>query len=168
MANRWAWWAAATVCGAAGIALVAVAVLVDLDTAEKFASIGGGVIALFGFAVMIRGLLESPGSGAPSGGSGQAAPSPSAGGGSTRKVQVTAKTGGMAAVDGIHANSRGIFQRLWPRSNRERPQNEEIIVSAEDEAIASGGGIYGIGRRTPEPPSDRERSAGSPPEGAAS
>ncbi|MFE4515151.1 hypothetical protein ACFRMQ_13305 [Kitasatospora sp. NPDC056783] len=153
MANRWAWWVAAALCAAAGIGLVAVAVLVDLDTAEKFASIGGGVIALFGFAVTLRGLLQGSGSGAPSGGSGQAAPGSSAGGGSRREVRVTAEDGGMAAADGIGAGAGGAGQwRRGRRADRERPQNETIEVTARGQgSVSSGGRIDGVDptRRTP-------------------
>ncbi|KIF05916.1 hypothetical protein PL81_10460 [Streptomyces sp. RSD-27] len=149
MTHRWAWWAAATLCASAGIGLVAEAVLVDLDTAEKFASIGGGVIALFGFAVMVRGLLQGPGRGAaPSGGSGQAAPRSSAGGGGSRRVRVTAEDGGMAAAEGIDAGAGGAaWWRRPRRADRERPQNETIEVTARGRgSVGSGGRIDGVDR----------------------
>ncbi|WP_380282098.1 hypothetical protein [Kitasatospora purpeofusca] len=146
MANRWAWWVAAALCAAAGIGLVAVAVLVDLDTAEKFASIGGGLIALFGFAVMARGLLRGQGNVAPSHGRGQASPAPSISGGSSREVRVLAEDGGMAAAEGIDAGAGGTGRRRGRgRAGRERPRHEAIEVTARGEgSVSSGGRIDGV------------------------
>jgi hypothetical protein len=65
--RRWVWWTAAALCTAAGIGLVAVAVVVDLWTADQLASVSGGIAALVGLAFTVRGLLGERTAGQPDG-----------------------------------------------------------------------------------------------------
>lgn len=61
---RWVWRGAAMLCGAAAIALITVAVLKDLSTADQVASVIGAVLALAAAAGSAYG-----GTGSGSGGS---------------------------------------------------------------------------------------------------
>nr|BEK71182.1 hypothetical protein KPHV_84090 [Kitasatospora purpeofusca] len=56
--RRWVWWAVAGVCAAVGAGLVAVALWVDLETADMVASVVGALLALAGLAFTVRTLLR--------------------------------------------------------------------------------------------------------------
>ncbi|WP_344437699.1 hypothetical protein [Kitasatospora nipponensis] len=102
---------------------MAVAVLVDMVTAEKLASIGGALIALVGLAITMRELLQ--------------------GGGSGRERQVHAENGGVAAGDNIIA--AGASGPPATGGSDPWPHIDKRDVNATGQgSIAAGGDIHGI------------------------
>lgn len=59
--RRVAMWAGAVLCAAAGVGLVVIAAVVDLDTADRAASVVGGVVALGGTVGMLYQILAGGG-----------------------------------------------------------------------------------------------------------
>ncbi|MFB7474049.1 hypothetical protein [Kitasatospora sp. NPDC056184] len=129
--RRWVWWAAAAVCAAVGIGLVAVAVLGGLDSADKIASVTGAVVALVGVPLTLLGLRRSAGSAAPDG--------------NVREVRVRAAQGGIAAAGSITAGGSA------PGGGAVDGVDKREVRATGPGSIAAGGDIVGIdlnGRRS--------------------
>ncbi|MFB7382468.1 hypothetical protein ACFC6U_20925 [Kitasatospora purpeofusca] len=161
--RRWVGWAVAGVCAAAGAGLVAVALWVDLETADKVASVVGALLALAGLAFTVRALLrERPpttaaaagasGSGTPSADTGGGAPAATAGGGeavnggAVREVRVRVEGGGVGAGGDITA--AGTTRPTAPASDGDggvppRIDRRDVHVSGPG-SVGAGGDIHGI------------------------
>jgi hypothetical protein len=113
--RRWVWWTAAALCTAAGIALVAVAVVADLGTADQLASVSGGIAALVGLAFTVRALNGA--------------------------MRVVAEDHSMAAVGSITA--AGARSTPGP-ALRDRTAQSGIDIRACGHSMAAGGDIIGI------------------------
>ncbi|MER5351625.1 hypothetical protein ABT093_15000 [Kitasatospora sp. NPDC002551] len=125
------WWTVAAVCAAAGVGLVAVAALGELEGADKIASVTGAVVALAGVPLTLLALRRSAGPAAP--------------GGNVREVRVRAAEGGIAAAGSITAAGAapggGVVDGVDTREVR----------ATGPGSIAAGGDIVGIdlsGRRS--------------------
>ncbi|SDS56230.1 hypothetical protein SAMN05216371_0166 [Streptomyces sp. TLI_053] len=152
--RRWVWWTVAGLCAAAGAGLVAVALWVDLETADKVASVVGAVLALAGLAFTVRALLrERPpgagaaGTGAPDTGGGFAAAAgggDGAGDGAVREVRVRVEGGGVGAGGDITA--AGTVRPTAPDDNggvTPRIDRRDIHVTGPG-SVGAGGDIHGI------------------------
>ncbi|MFF2149283.1 hypothetical protein [Kitasatospora sp. NPDC058190] len=89
--RRSMWWAAAAVCGLVAVSLIIVAVLVNLDTANRVASIVGAIVAITGLTLTLRSLRHSP--------AGSSTPDSTT---SARDVTVKAEHGAEAAGNDIY------------------------------------------------------------------
>ncbi|MEU0678028.1 hypothetical protein ABZ330_35185 [Streptomyces sp. NPDC006172] len=118
--RRRVWWTAAALCTAAGIGLVAVAVVADLGTADQLASVSGGIAALVGLAFTVRGLLGEPLNGA---------------------MRVVAEDHSIAAGGSITA--AGARSAPGPALG-DRTAQSGIDIRASGHSMASGGDIIGI------------------------
>ncbi|WP_327075563.1 hypothetical protein OG196_43315 (plasmid) [Kitasatospora purpeofusca] len=159
--RRWAWWTVAGVCAAAGAGLVAVAVWVDLETADKVASVVGALLALAGLAFTVRTLLRerppaaaagSPGTGTPTADTGGVTPAATAGDGdavgdgAVREVRVRVEGGGVGAGGDITAagtarptgSDRDGDGGVPPRIDR-----RDVHVTGPG-SLGAGGDIHGI------------------------
>ncbi|MFB8237571.1 hypothetical protein ACFC58_13565 [Kitasatospora purpeofusca] len=138
--RRWVWWTVAAVCAAAGAGLVAVALWVDLETADKVASVVGALLALVGLAFTVRALLRErpPAAGATAGGG------DACGGGAVREVRVRVEGGGVGAGGDITAagtvRSNGSEREggVPPRVDR-----RDVHVTGRG-SVGAGGDIHGI------------------------
>nr|BEK63594.1 hypothetical protein KPHV_08210 [Kitasatospora purpeofusca] len=109
--RRWVWWA--------GAGLVALALWVDLETADKVASVVGALLALAGLAFTVRTLVRErppataaaaggPGTGTREGDADGGAPAATADGGDAvwdgpvREARVRVEGGGVGAGSDIH------------------------------------------------------------------
>nr|BEK63510.1 hypothetical protein KPHV_07370 [Kitasatospora purpeofusca] len=147
--RRWVWRSAAGLFTAAGAGLVTVAVMVDLESADKVASVGGALIALVGLAVTVRGLLPDQGNSAPTGG-GQTPPAADNGGGGVREIRVHAENGGTAAGNDCTAGMAGRPGR--PDGDGPQPRSETRHVHAAGPgSTAAGNNIHGIDPRRNRP-----------------
>ncbi|MGW4897247.1 hypothetical protein ACWEQL_34065 [Kitasatospora sp. NPDC004240] len=132
--NRWVWRAAAIGSGAGAAALGATVVLVDLDTADRAASVVGAVVALAGLVLALRPLLRSGSGAGPGGPAGQGGPAGEA------WVEVTG--GGVGArrdIIGAHAFATG---QPVPDPGVD-PQTLVVRVDG-DGSVGAGGSIVGI------------------------
>ncbi|MEU3620149.1 hypothetical protein ABZ725_48915 [Streptomyces sp. NPDC006872] len=152
--RRWAWWTAAALCMAAGIGLVAVAVVADLGTADQLAGVSGGIAALVGLAFTVRGLFQERTAGMPAGTGGQpddngAAADPAALdrlAGAVREVRVQAEDGGIGAGGSI--TSAGAASAPGPalEGGTAPPRIDKRDIRATGPgSVAAGGDIAGIG-----------------------
>lgn len=122
-------WAVAVLCGVTGVGLVLVAVLVDLDTADRTASVVGAVVALVGLALSAYTLLQAP---------------VNAGG-----VARAYGRGAIAASGSISGNAVGARSKVrtapahpsTPQTNSVTPGPE--VESRGEGAVAAGGDISG-------------------------
>ncbi|MFB6577527.1 MULTISPECIES: hypothetical protein [unclassified Streptomyces] len=124
--------------------MVAVAALVDLETADKFASVGGAIVALLGLAITVHGLMRSRSSGTQVGGrragDGQA-PATAVSDGSVRRVRVAAEDGGLSVGIGII----GAGVQLPVGLGDLRSQSEtRVVTSRGNGSIAVGDFMYGV------------------------
>lgn len=122
-------WVVAALCGVTGVGLVLVAVLLDLDTADRTASVVGAVVALVGLALSTYTLLQAP----------------TNGGGTTRAHG----RGAIAASGSISGNAIGARSKVGaapaapstPPTNSVTPSPQ--VESQGEGAVAAGGGISG-------------------------
>ncbi|WP_380279364.1 hypothetical protein [Kitasatospora purpeofusca] len=129
--RRWMWWTVAAVCAAAGIGLAAVAVLGDLENADKIASVTGAVVALAGVPLTLLGLRRPAGPAVPDG--------------NVREVRVQAAQGGIAAAGSITAADAA------PGGGAADGVDKRDVRATGPGSIAAGGDIVGIdlnGRRS--------------------
>lgn len=124
-------WAVAALCGVTGVGLALVAVLVDLDTADRTASVVGAVVALVGLALSTYTLLQAP-----------------ANAGGTARAQ---GRGAIAASGSISGNAIGARSKVsaapapvvpgTPQTNSVTPGPQ--VESRGEGAVAAGGDISG-------------------------
>lgn len=129
--RRWIWWTTAGLCAAVAVALVTVAAVGSLDTADKAASVGGAVAALAGLVLTVRqGLPERP--------------APDAGG--VREVTVQAENGGVAAAGSITTASSGARPEPAPGGPGGTPPRTDRrdVRATGPGSVAAGGDITGI------------------------
>ncbi|MFJ9953413.1 hypothetical protein [Kitasatospora sp. NPDC091207] len=141
--RRWAWWTAAGVCAVAGTALVAVPVLVDLETADRLASMTGALAALVGLAVTVRGLLRGAPAGMPAGRDGVRGGGDPAAAGGVREVRVVAENGGVGAAGDITAVGAGPPSAPSGGDASPRVDKREVRATGPG-SVAAGGDIHGI------------------------
>ncbi|MFJ8436027.1 hypothetical protein ACIQ9P_32480 [Kitasatospora sp. NPDC094019] len=157
--RRWVWWAVAGLCAAAGAGLVAVALWVDLETADKVASVVGAVLALVGLAFTVRtplrerppaaGVAAVSGTGAPDTGDRGGSPAVAGGGdgagdGVVREVRVRVEGGGVGAGGDITA--AGTVRPTAPDDNggvAPRIDRRDVRVTGPG-SVGAGGDIHGI------------------------
>ncbi|MCX4690697.1 hypothetical protein [Kitasatospora purpeofusca] len=157
--RRWVWWTVAGVCAAAGAGLVAVALWVDLETADKVASVVGALLALAGLAFTVRTLLRErppaaadggPGTGTPTADTGGGAPAATADGrdavgdGAVREVRVRVEGGGVGAGGDITAT--GTTRPTAPAGDEGVPpriDRRDVHVTGPG-SVGAGGDIHGI------------------------
>lgn len=124
-------WAVAALCGVTGVGLVLVAVLVDLDSADRTASVVGAVVALVGLALSTYALLQAS---ANAGGAARAYGS-----------------GAIAAGGSISGNAVGTRSKVSaapasaaPSTPQTNPVTPGLQVESRGEgAVAAGGDISG-------------------------
>lgn len=124
-------WAIAALCGVTGVGLVLVATLVDLDSADRTASVVGAVVALVGLALSAYTLLQAPanvGSAARAYGRGAIAAS-----GSISGNAIGARSKASAAAAPVAP--------VTPQTNPVTPAPQ--IESRGEGAVAAGGDING-------------------------
>ncbi|CAN3978384.1 hypothetical protein [Kitasatospora purpeofusca] len=157
--RRWVWWTVAGLCAVAGAGLVAVALWVDLETADKVASVVGALLALAGLAFTGRTLLRErppatpaaggPGTGTPTADTGGGAPAATAGGGdafgdgAVREVRVRVEGGGVGAGGDITAT--GTTRPTAPADEGVPPRidRRDVHVTGPG-SVGAGGDIHGI------------------------
>lgn len=118
-------WSTAVLCAAAGVGLVVVAVVVDLDTADRAASVVGGVVALCGTVLTVYQVL-------------------SAGGAATGIRAQGARA--VAAGGSISGNAMGTRSRVVGSAAGSAPGSAVTGGSVEavgDGALAAGQGVSG-------------------------
>ncbi|GAA2290905.1 hypothetical protein GCM10010415_73340 [Streptomyces atrovirens] len=124
-------WAVAVLCGVIGVGLVLMAVLVDLDTADRTASVVGAVVALVGLVMSAYALLQAPANA----------------GGVTRAYG----RGAVAAGGSVSGNAIGARSKVTAGSSPATPAvpptnsiTSALHVEARgDGAVASGGDVSG-------------------------
>ncbi|GGS31110.1 hypothetical protein Snoj_35750 [Streptomyces nojiriensis] len=124
--QRVAVWVVALVAGAAAVGLIGVAVLVDLDTGDRTASIVGAVVSLAGLAVSVVALVRT---------------SSSAGSGGRR---VRAGRGGVAAGGDVIGNAIGDGSEVVGRLNPPAPGGRRGLaadVEAGRDGVAAAGDV---------------------------
>lgn len=122
-------WAVAALCGVAGVGLILVAVLVDLDTADRTASVVGAVVALVGLALSTYSLLQVPAN---------------AGGTTTAHGRGAIAASGSVSGNAIGARSKVSAAPPAPGA----PQTNSVSLSPQvdsrgEGAVAAGGDISG-------------------------
>ncbi|MEU6826226.1 hypothetical protein ABZ921_36910 [Streptomyces atriruber] len=138
-------WGVAVAGAAAAVGLTLVALLVDLDTADRVASLVGAVAGLAGLGFSAYALVQPDGSGSGGGnGSGN-------GGGSARVVRARGRgavaAGGDVTGNAFGASSRTVNGRPGPQPPTPRPSTPGSVgghVSARgDGAVAAEGDVRG-------------------------
>ncbi|KOV30317.1 hypothetical protein ADK60_16805 [Streptomyces sp. XY431] len=123
--------------------MVAVPVLVDLETADRLASVTGALAALVGLAVTVRGLLRGAAADMPAGREGAQGGGGAAAAGDVREVHVVAENGGVGAAGDITAVGSG--QPSAPSGGDAPPRIDRREVRATGPgSVAAGGDIHGI------------------------
>lgn len=117
-AARFALWAAAVVAGVVSLGLIGVAVMVDLDTADRVASVAGAVVALVGLFVAVVALTQ-----------------PSSGRGMRR---VRTGRGGVAAGGDMGGNAIGDRSKV---TSPRRAPGSAMRRRGADDVIAGRGGV---------------------------
>ncbi|GHH81365.1 hypothetical protein GCM10018793_38540 [Streptomyces sulfonofaciens] len=133
-------WVVGGLCGSAAVGLLAVSVLVDLDTGDRVASVVGAVVGLAGLAVSVWTAVRDgqPGPGAPSGG------------GTRRTVRARGR-GAVAAGGDVSGNAVGDRSRVTrtaapaspPGGGRTPPPGRSEVAARGPGAVAAGGEASG-------------------------
>ncbi|MFC9326980.1 hypothetical protein [Kitasatospora sp. NPDC057015] len=137
----------------------------DLESADKVASVGGALIALVGLAVTVRGLLRDQGNSAPTGGE-QTPPATDDGGG-VREIRVHAENGGTAAGNDYTAGMAGRPDR--PDGDGPQPRSETRHVHATGPRSTAAGRnitVTGAGQLPTETPTTAAPPEPGPPSAA--
>lgn len=134
LARRWAWLVAG-VCGIAAVGLVAVTVLVDLDTGDRLASVTGSVVALVVAAVsVVVGVRQ---------GGGAADAGTDAGGGVRAHGRGAVAAGGNVSGNAVGARSRVARRASAPPTSTPVAASQPQVTASGRGAVAAGGDVAG-------------------------
>ncbi|MFD4276063.1 hypothetical protein R2B67_12380 [Streptomyces cyaneofuscatus] len=128
-AGRAVAWGVAVVAGAVALGLIAIAVLVDMDTADRAASLAGAVAGLVALVVAVVTLVR-----------------PGGPGGSGAGSRLRAGRGGIVAGGDISDNAIGRGSRVTSSSPRRRPapsQPGRTDLRVGRDGIGAAGDIRG-------------------------